>query len=129
MNMLDTFQSVANLRREDLFPNDQLVPITHLEDARTSATGWVGHDYEPGGIVLLGINPGGGGDTYRGNPTDAALYGRLRAFRGASPKDREAAFRALTETWLSVQRTGSTPLKRTLTRRPILGRRSVHVET
>jgi len=106
-NIIDSFHKVAQLRRENLFRDDRLMPITHREDANTAAPGWVGHDYQPGSIVLLGINPGGGGDAYRGNPTDRALYGRLRAFRDASPQDLEAAFTRLNESWLSIQQTHS----------------------
>lgn len=107
MDIIDSFHKVAQLRRENLFPDDRLMPITHREDANTAAPGWVGHDYQPGSIVLLGINPGGGGDAYRGNPTDSALYGRLRSFRDAPPQNREAAFAALNETWMSIQQTHS----------------------
>lgn len=107
MDIIDSFHKVAQLRRENLFPDHRLMPITHREDANTAAPGWVGHDYKLGSIVLLGINPGGGGDAYRGNPTDSALYGRLRAFRDAPPQDRDTAFTALNETWMSVQQTHS----------------------
>ena len=107
MTIIDVFHQVAQLRREDLFLDDRAMPITHREDAKTAATGWVGPDYEAGSIVLVGVNPGGGGDGYRGNPTDAELYQRLRAFRDAKGNDRGAAFAALNDAWLSIQKTHS----------------------
>lgn len=107
MTVIDVFHNVAQLRREHVFPDDRLLPITHQEDARTAATGWVGRDYQPGGIVLLGVNPGGGGDGYRGNPTDAELYRRLRAFRDAPPESRETAFAEVCSAWVAIQRTHS----------------------
>jgi hypothetical protein len=103
--ILDTFHDVARLRREELFGDNRLTPITCIEDAQTAAMGWVGRDYTPSGILMIGINPGGGTDTYRRNPTDALLYGRLRAFRDATGGARSAAFTAANDTWVSIQRT------------------------
>jgi hypothetical protein len=107
MTFIDVFHNVAQLRREHVFPDDRLLPITHQEDARTAATGWIGRDYQPGGIVLLGVNPGGGGDGYRGNPTDAELYRQLREFRDAPPARRGVAFAELCSSWVAIQRTHS----------------------
>ncbi|MCG5517219.1 MULTISPECIES: hypothetical protein [unclassified Ectothiorhodospira] len=101
------FHDVAKLKRDDIFADQALTPITALDDARTPAPGWVGPSYHPGGIVFIGVNPGGGGDAYRRNPTDNLLYEKLRAFRDASPSSVSSAFEEVNKAWMSIQKTHS----------------------
>lgn len=103
--ILDAFHAVSRLRRGDLFVDDKLLPITALEDAHTPAPGWVGARWA-GGTLLVGINPGGGGDEYRRNSTDDELYNRLREFTAAqSESGKASAFECASKTWMSLQRT------------------------
>ena len=104
--IVNAFHATSRLKRSDIFAGGAATPTTALEDANTSAPGWVGEAWQQG-TVLIGINPGGGGDAYRRNPTDDQLYGLLRAFRDASGSDREQAFSELSSTWREVQRTHS----------------------
>lgn len=104
----DTFYATANLRRADVFTDDRLTPTSCVEDAHTAAPGWVGPDWAPGGTLLVGINPGGGGDEYRMNPHDAELYGLIRKLRNASGQAAiSAALVHLSAAWISIQATHS----------------------
>lgn len=102
--MIQAFHAVSKLRRDDLFDDTRLMPITATDDARTPACGWVGRQWHPGSDVLIGINPGGGGDNYRCNPTDDRLYGLLRAFRDSEGAARGPALASLSAAWIDIQR-------------------------
>lgn len=104
-DIMTAFHSTALLPRSSVFITEQLKPITARDDADTAAPGWVGSAWRSGGTLLVGINPGGGGDAYKGNPTDAGLYGLIRAFRDALPGDRADAFAAMSEAWIAIQAT------------------------
>jgi hypothetical protein len=83
------------------------MPITAIEDASTAAPGWVGSSWNCG-TLLVGINPGGGGDNYRRNPTDDELYSLARKFREANTLGTQArAFAKLSTKWMQIQRTHS----------------------
>ena len=102
--IVDAFHATSRLTRSDIFVGDAATPITAIEDANTPAPGWVGDAWQ-NGTVLIGINPGGGGDAYRRNPTDDQLYGLLRAFRNAEGVERQHVFASLTSMWRSIQKT------------------------
>jgi hypothetical protein len=98
------FHRTARLTRADLFDNDALLPTTAVEDARTAAPGWVGDNWS-GGTLMVGINPGGGGDAYRRNPDDDRLYAALRKLRDAgAPAEQEIALINLSSAWIAIQR-------------------------
>jgi len=97
------FHCTALMRRRDIFATDALRPITAAEDADTAAPGWVGSRWS-GGTLLVGINPGGGGDQYRRNPTDDELYSLLRAFRDALTEPaRKEALEHASRAWQRIQ--------------------------
>lgn len=104
-DVVAAFHSTASLTRSSIFRDQALRPIVAPDDADTAAPGWVGPAWRSGGTVLVGINPGGGGDAYRGNPTDAKLYHLIRVFRDAAPGSRAEALAALSEAWIEVQAT------------------------
>ena len=66
--------------------------------------GYVGRQYRPGkGVVLLGINPGGGGDAYSQRTTeDRIFYPLLHAFKNAPPLDAMGAFERVNEYFARV---------------------------
>lgn len=103
-DVIDAFHQAANKKRADLFDDNRLMPITATVDANTAACGWVGKNWERGGDLMIGINPGGGGDGYRRNPTDDKLYGLIRAFRDANPNQRDATFSQMSSGWIDIQR-------------------------
>ena len=103
--IVDAYHRTALLEREAIFPDTKLMPISRPEDAAIAAPGWVGKQWQPSGTLLMAINPGGGGDAYRPNPTDERLYGLFRAFRAAPADQREVALLALSEGWAAIQKT------------------------
>lgn len=70
------------------------MPVSQPQDAAVPQIGFVGQDYRSGGDVLLGINPGGGGDAYVRTAEDSLLLPMLVALRGeeASPNAVNAVF-------------------------------------
>lgn len=98
------FHATSRLKRSLIFQGEALTPLVAVGDANTAAPGWVGEAWR-GGTVLVGINPGGGGDAYRRNPTDDELYALLRAFRDAGAGDRQLAFSELSTAWRAIQKT------------------------
>lgn len=70
------------IKRGDVFwPADRQVPISEPEDALIPQIGFIGPDYRRGGTLLLGINPGGGGDSYSRTAEDAILLPMIDALR------------------------------------------------
>jgi hypothetical protein len=102
--IIRAFHATSRLQRTDIFSGNTLTPVTAVEDAHTPAPGWVG-DHWHKGTVLIGINPGGGGDNYRRNPTDDQLYKLLRKFRDTEESNRASAFSEVSSFWAFIQRT------------------------
>ena len=79
-------------------------PIHLRDDSATMFAGFVGQRYEPGkGVVLLGINPGGGGDAYAyRSPDDRRFYPLLQDFKNASSSDAMEAFERVNEHFAQI---------------------------
>jgi len=70
------------LTRRDVFgPADKQHPISEPEDAAVPQIGFVGQEYRAEGTILLGINPGGGGDTYVRTAADSVLLPLIESLR------------------------------------------------
>lgn len=83
------FSDNVRISRATIFGAADPRPISLVEDAETMFAGYVGPRYAQGGVVLLAINPGGGGDAYqRRTAQDEKLYPLLRKFKSAT--DTEA---------------------------------------
>lgn len=69
-------------------------------------SGYVGADYEAGrGLLLVAINPGGGGDAYnRRIPEDEILYPVLAAFKNATAQEVLRRFEEVNEAFARVVR-------------------------
>lgn len=107
-DIVSAFHRTVHLHRDEVFEDDRLMPQCSIADAHIAAPGWVGRDWQPGGTLLVAINPAGGGDNYRINPTDARLYDLVRAFRLAEGlASQSATLRALSDAWLQIQNTHS----------------------
>lgn len=81
-------------RAEVFFPADSQFPVSEPQDAMLPQIGFIGEDYRMGGDILLGINPGGGGDAYRRTAEDSLLLPMIAALRTeeASLEAAKAAF-------------------------------------
>ena len=78
------FNTNTQITRGTIFGSgaEKSMPLHLRENADTMFAGYVGKTYEPGGIVLFGVNPGGGGDTYdRRSYEDPTFYPLLQAFK------------------------------------------------
>lgn len=103
--IISAFHRSAGLSRSDVFFNDLLMPLTAKDDALVPAAGWVGAGWS-NGTLMIGINPGGGGDNYRRNPDDDRLYELLRQFRDVKTlSEQTIAFERLSAGWIDIQRT------------------------
>jgi hypothetical protein len=69
------------LLRADIFGSDDQLPLSEPGDAAIPQPGYVGRGYARGGDLLLAINPGGGGASYRRTAADARLLPMIQAFR------------------------------------------------
>ncbi|MCZ8315585.1 hypothetical protein [Phreatobacter sp.] len=81
-------------RTEIFGSHDSQLPASEPNHAKIPQIGFVGRDFLPGGDVLLGINPGGGGDAYVRTPEDLRLLPIISTLRSetASPDLMETAF-------------------------------------
>lgn len=103
--IVTAYHRAASLEREAVFADTKLTPITQLNNARTAAPGWVGRNWHLGGTMLMAINPGGGGDNYRLNPSDEHLYALIRHFKAASINNQEDALMELSDASARFQKT------------------------
>lgn len=78
------------------------MPLNLQDDARTMFAGYVGAGYRQGGVVLLAVNPGGGGDAYQRTAEDEVFYPLLKAFRDCAPEEAETLFGRINSEFASV---------------------------
>lgn len=70
------------IERTDLFgPDGDQMPVTEIADASIPQIGFIGRNYTVGKDVLLGINPGGGGDAYSRTSEDTVLLPIIERIR------------------------------------------------
>lgn len=81
-------------------------PVNLEADAALMFPGYVGLRYEPGGAVLLAINPGGGKAAYKARtPADERLYPLMEAFQWCTPDALLARYEAMNVGWVASMRT------------------------
>ena len=74
-------RTALSISRSDIFGEmDTQLPISEVRDANVPQIGFVGAHYRQGGDLLLGINQGGGGDTYRRTAEDGRRFGLITSF-------------------------------------------------
>ena len=102
----------ARIRREHIFgPADALRPDYQRRSLEwqvdIAAVGYVGIDYEPGGLAMLSVNPAGGRNNLELNPASDRMYECQLAFRDSEPngglrsafEDSHEAFRRSFPNW------------------------------
>ena len=102
----------ASIRREAIFGlADPLRPTYRHRSLQwqvdVAAAGYVGIDYEPGGVVMLSVNPAGGRENLEPDPASDKMYECLLAFRDLKPngrlgrafEDSHSAFRRSYPNW------------------------------
>jgi len=80
-------------------------PLNLEADAALMFPGYVGSRYEPGGAVLLAINPGGGKAAYKARtPADERFYPLMEAFQWCTPDALLARYEAMNAGWVAGMR-------------------------
>jgi hypothetical protein len=77
------FHNVSQFTREQLRLEEEHMPLYNQQDAETMFAAYVGKGYIPGeGTLIIGINPGGGGEKNRYGPSghDKIFYPVVRRF-------------------------------------------------
>jgi hypothetical protein len=108
MTIAIEFQRVARIQRASLYgtERDAQLPAHLVEDARVPFLGFCGPSYEPGGVVLLAINPGGGGDAYVSRTReDQLLIPLIEDFLRAPTAKVETAFRRMCDEYQRMVQT------------------------
>jgi hypothetical protein len=98
------FHRASQISREELYvkSDDPQLPIVCQDDARLPSLGFVGKSYIVGGICLMAINSGGGGDTYTRTPEDEILYTLIEKFKAEDDSiARIKAFEVMSKTYSS----------------------------
>lgn len=102
-NFEAVFRAAVQIKRVDIFgTDDDQVPESEPADAMIPQIGYIGSSYSRGGDMLLAINPGGGGASYRRTAEDAALLPRIEAFRrgeAVSPQELSDLYSRNMRTW------------------------------
>jgi len=76
-------QRALRIEREAIFPGGELLPISLPDFASVPYLGWVGPSFR--GTIIVGKNPGGGGDTQGDvKPHDRAVAEALLALKNAA---------------------------------------------
>lgn len=92
---IEAFQHAMNVPRSALYlaDSDPQMPRYLPNDARSPFLGFCGAKWTTGGILLLAINPGGGGDTYQNRtPQDTELIPLIQEFRSTPSSQAPEAF-------------------------------------
>ena len=85
----------VQIGREEIFGDHDAKyrPLHMLDEANTMFAGYIGRQYANGiGVLLLGINPGGGTDAYTRTREDGQFYPSLTTFKEAADEEILEAF-------------------------------------
>jgi hypothetical protein len=99
------FHRLAAITREEIFGRDEPSsrPLNLPSDAATMFAGYVGKKFTPGrGIVILGINPGGGDAYLTRTAEDEAFYPILREFKTAQRQHVLTAFERVNDAFVKI---------------------------
>ena len=96
------FSENCKVSRKSIFGDRDPKPVNFAEDANTMFAGYVGARYRPGNVLLIAINPGGGGDAYIQTSHDRQFYPLLRELRDAEGVSALAPFEAINRTFAEV---------------------------
>lgn len=110
MNFRDSvakhFHNLVQIPREVIFGevDAKYTPINLSDDSAIMFAGYVGAKYKPDhGLLLLAINPGGGGDAYTHRiPEDEIFYPLLMEFKSCSSTNRVSAFERVNSSFIPI---------------------------
>ena len=98
------FYKNSQISRNEIFGNAdyKYMPANYQEDASTMFAGFAGKNYKKNGVVLFGVNPGGGGDGYKKHPRDDELYSQLKIFKNCNKKSSLIEFEKINVIFLPI---------------------------
>jgi len=108
IDIAKTFLDPAKVSRAALYgvSPDRQLPANLVDDAHIPFLGFAGPQYWPGGVVLLAINPGGGGSSYQiRTPQDDQLLPLIVAFIKSSSDNSPRHFAAMSSNYAAQVRT------------------------
>lgn len=108
MELAHAFHHCARVSRAALYGQspDRQLPANLVDDAHIPFLGFAGTKYRTGGVVLLAINPGGGGSAYRTRTTqDEQLLPLITAFLRSTPAALLKRFEAMSTNYAGQVRT------------------------
>lgn len=99
--VFEIFHECVQVEREQIFGQNDPMPVSWQNDARLMFPGVLGDEYASEGVVFMGINPGGGKDTYseakRKRYGDDRLYPAMEQFKKAKKEDISKTFDKLND--------------------------------
>jgi hypothetical protein len=102
------FHGLVQISRTEIFgvDNEKYMPLHLPDDAGTMFAGYVGQEYKPAsGILVLAINPGGGGDSYTSRPPeDERFYPHLMEFKRGPATAALKGFERINQAFASIVR-------------------------
>ena len=98
------FHRLSQITRTQIFGERDQRPKHLPADAATMFAGYVGKRFNAEtGLLVFGINPGGGRDAYQHRtPEDEIFVPLLTAFKHASPSEIESAFEQINEAFVPI---------------------------
>lgn len=102
------FLKSARVSRAELYgvAPDRQLPANLIEDAHIPFLGFAGPRFQTGGVILLAINPGGGGDAYTcRRPQDNVLLPLIEMFVKSTEREAEKCFAAMSTNYASQVKT------------------------
>ena len=102
----DHWRSCVRISREEVFGSDdgKHAPRHLQDDAATMFAGYVGVDWKPAvGLLLLAINPGGGGDAYESRTSeDQKFIPLLTRFKETEPSEVLESFELVNRAFMRI---------------------------
>ena len=98
------FRECVQVERTDIFGENDPIPLFNQDDAKVMFPGLVSEGYVPGeGMVIMAINPAGGGDNDNRISTDHALYDAMNEFKKATENQIYEKFEVLNRSALESE--------------------------
>ena len=102
----ECWQDHVRISRKEIFgsADEECTPKHLSDDAATMFAGYIGADYRPGvGLLLLAINPGGGGDAYKYRTAeDHVFIPLLTNLKQARPSELLESFESVNTAFMHI---------------------------
>jgi len=97
-HLADVFNKCVQVERSEIFGENDPIPLKQQDDARVMFAGLVTREYIPSkGVLIMALNPAGGGDEDSRTASDHALYKAMYKFKIAKADEIYEAFEKLND--------------------------------